>query len=94
MEGLDQSKPWRRAVADLKRQVDRVIEIGDVDLAEYSAAAINDCIIEFNQGTLHERGAGRKTAMNLTRHFSRVKMDDGFMHEENMSLPFQEEECP
>lgn len=94
MEELDQSKKWRAVVADLKRQVDRVIEIGDAGLAEYSAAAINDCIIEYQQGTIHLRDAGRKTAMSLTPHFSRVRANGEFLHEENMNLPPQEGEYP
>jgi hypothetical protein len=69
-EGEDGRK-WRKAVADINRQIEKVVEIGDSDLAEWVAAAILDCIIDFKAGRMPD--ASRATAMRLTPHFSRIK---------------------
>lgn len=88
----DEAKKWRTEVADLNRQIERVVEIGDLELALYAAAAIGDCLIDFKRGTLHERDASRETPMSLTPYFSRVRADGAFLHNENMNLPPQEDE--
>jgi hypothetical protein len=81
------AKKWRAAVADINRQVERVIEIGDSDLAEWVAAAILDCVIDFKAGRMPE--ASRATAMRLTPHFSRIKANGEFLHNEGTNLPIQ-----
>jgi hypothetical protein len=73
MDERNQARRWKAVVADMQRQFDRVVEIGDPDLAEYAAAAIHDCILEFERGTLYERDANSKPRMRLTSHFSQIR---------------------
>jgi hypothetical protein len=81
---------WRAAVADMKKYFDQVIEIGDPELAHYVAARIWDCILEYQAGEMPE--ASRATAMRLTPHFSVIKANGAFLHDEGMNLPLQEED--
>lgn len=71
---LEEGKKWRAAVRDMNRQVERVIEIGDLELVQYASAAVLDCILEHQQGTLHLRDASRETGINLTSNSSVIKM--------------------
>ena len=89
MNGEEDPKRWRAVVADMQRQIEKVMEIGNADLVEWVAAAIWDCVLDFRAGRMPE--ASRVMTMRLTPHFSRVKANGAFMHEEGMNLPPQGE---
>jgi hypothetical protein len=71
MDERNESRKWRAAVADMNKQIEKVIEIGDIDLVEWVAAAILDCVIDFKEGRMPE--ASRAATMKLTAHFSRIR---------------------